>query len=86
MRPKYMKLKVVNIVKAEPTVIRANIWRIFGGVDGAYEATGISKSQWFVMAAKGEISEFAIGRLWRLGLDPKELVRENDAKKAAGRG
>lgn len=72
----------VQQFKAEGPVIRENIRRLWGTVDKAIEATGIWKQHWYDCINDGEIKDLVIARLWKLGINPAELVRPIEEKRA----
>lgn len=65
----------IQPLTATAEVIRANIDRVFGGMATAIEETGISRSQWYKMLEAGTITDQAIGRIYRAGVEPTEMVK-----------
>jgi hypothetical protein len=68
--------------RADGEVIRANIRRLWGTFDKAIEATGIWRQHWYDCINEGEIKDLVIARLWKLGINPAELVRPIEEKRA----
>ncbi len=65
-----------NRLIADGETIRANIVRLFGTISDAEARTGISRPTWYKQISEGEITAQVIGKLYRLDIDPAELIRE----------
>lgn len=68
-------------LKADSQVIEANILRLFGNLTTAVEKTGISRTGIWRMIQDGEITDAAAGKLYKSGIDPAELVRDDKRAK-----
>jgi len=62
-------------LKARPAVIRKNIERLWGTIAGAERATGFTRQTFYNIIAAGEVTERMVGRLYKLGINPAELIR-----------
>lgn len=60
---------------AESEIIRFNIERIWGSIAGAAKKTKINRQTLYNIIADGEVTDLAAGRIYKLGIDPKELIR-----------
>lgn len=60
---------------AKPEVIRQNIERLWGTISGASKATGINRQTLYNIIEAGEITDWVTGRIYKLGIEPKELIR-----------
>ncbi len=69
-------------LRADGRVIEANIRRIFGTFKAATKKTGISRTGIWLMIQNGEISDASAGKLYKVGVDPAELVRPIEEKRA----
>lgn len=74
-KPKIMTRNVINLTAASK-VIRRNIMQMFGSIQNASDATGLTRQTWYTAVAEGRISDKVAGRLYRLDIDPKELVKK----------
>ena len=67
---------------ADSATIRANIRRIWGSPEAAEEATGIVAKTWYNLINSGEVTDYLAGGLFKRGIDPAELVRPIEEKRA----
>jgi hypothetical protein len=72
----------IQKLTAESAVIEANVLRLFGSFLKAAELTGISRTLIWKMIQDGEITDSAAGKLYKVGIDPAELVRPIEEKRA----
>jgi len=68
-----------NPLKASPQTIKNNIERLFGTIVNAYAETGITRPCWYRSIRLGEISDGIAGRLFKIGINPGELVKKTPA-------
>lgn len=61
---------------AKSEIIRGNIERIWGTITEASKAIGFSRTVLYKIIEQGEVTDCVAGRLYKLGVDPKELIRE----------
>lgn len=68
--------------KAPSETLRANILRLWSTFTGAESATGITRMTWYNTIQAEEVSDQVVGRLYKIGIDPAELVRSIEEKRA----
>lgn len=66
--------------KADSETIKGNIIRLWGTISDAQRTTGISRRTLHTIINDGGLTNPVIGQLVKLGVDPKELVKELDKK------
>lgn len=62
--------------KADSETIKGNIIRLWTTISDAERVTGISRGTLHNIIRDGELTNPVIGQLVKLGVDPKELVKE----------
>lgn len=70
------KRKKIQPLTASKETIKKNIERLYGSLVNAIQETGISKSQWYKMLNSGEITDQAVGSIYRSGVEPTEIIRK----------
>jgi len=69
-------MKKKHPLKARSQVIEANFLRVFGSFKDAAKQTGISRTLIWRMIKTGQITDASAGKLYKLGIDPGELVKK----------
>lgn len=68
----------IKQITATPETIAANFRRIWGTIHEAIRKTGLSKMTIYRSIDNGQLSDTITGRIYKMGIDPRELVRNLD--------
>lgn len=67
-------------LRASGKTIKSNICRLWGNIDSAARETGITKPVFYLSINNEEISNYLAGAVYKLGVDPSELVKKCSIK------
>jgi len=65
----------IQELTADPEIIKANFRRLWGTIHEAIRETGLAKQTIYRTIENAEVSDTIAGRLYKMGIDPKELVK-----------
>jgi tetrahydromethanopterin S-methyltransferase subunit H len=69
----------IQQLTADPETIRANFIRLWGTMKNAIEITGLAKQAIYNSINNGKITDTIVGRLYKMGIDPRELIKDIEA-------
>lgn len=77
-RPANKEKPEIRQITADPEIIKANFRRLWGTIHEAIRDTGLAKQTIYRTIENGEVSDTITGRLYKMGIDPQELVKETE--------